>query len=71
MAHPCKLPKKMTAVMGEKVTVSWVLGSPVSEEEWPPDEMTAVRGTEETGRLHVLPRPPGFERPIGGSVIYF
>lgn len=44
---------------------------PVSEEEWPPDEMTAVRGTEETGRLHVLPRPPGFERPIGGSVIYF
>lgn len=38
-----KSPKNMVAVMAEKVTVSWVLRSPVNEEEWPCSEMMAER----------------------------
>lgn len=71
MVYSCKLLKKMIVVMGEKVIVSWVLGFLVSEEEWLFDEMIVVRGIEEIGRLYVFLRFSGFERFIGGLVIYF
>lgn len=38
-----KSPKHMVAVMKGKVTVSWVLRSPVNEDEWPCSEVMAER----------------------------